>query len=266
MTRATSALGADVGGTWVRAELVQAGRRPRRARLRRAGRTPAESLRAVLSGWGLRRVDSLVVGAKGAGGRSAPRRWARELSGLARRVRVMGDLELARDAAFAGGPGLLLIAGTGSAALAKGAGGRVGRAGGRGPLLGDEGSAFWIGRRWLDGGPDSAALRLARRPDAVEKVAALARGVVRRARRGGARERAIVREAVGHLARLARRAASGLFPGPVPLCLHGGLVSDPAFRAALARELGGRFHPGPPARDAAAYAAERAALTCELLS
>lgn len=266
MTRPTAALGADLGGTWVRAELIEAGRKPRRVRRRRGGRPPAEVLRGVLSHWGLKRVDALYLGAKGAGGRAAPRRWAHDLRGLARRIRVVGDLELARDAAFAGGPGLLLIAGTGSAALARGPGGRRGRAGGRGPLLGDEGSAFWIGRRLLDAGPDAPALRLARRPDTVERVAALARGVVRRAGKGGAREKAIMKEAVRMLALLARRAAQGVFTGEVPVCFHGGLTSDPAFRAALTRALGRRFRPQEPAGDAASYAARQAALSCELLS
>ncbi|MBI5597427.1 MAG: hypothetical protein HY928_15160, partial [Elusimicrobia bacterium] len=83
---------------------------------------------------------------------------------------------------------------------------------------------------------------------------------------GAGAEKAVVREAVRELAALARRAAAGLFPGPVPVCFHGGLAADPAFRAALARELGGRFRPAEPLRDAAAYAAERAARACEVLS
>ena len=45
------------------------------------------------------------------------------------------------------GPGIVLIAGTGSAAYGRNAAGETARAGGYGPWVGDEGSAFEIGRR-----------------------------------------------------------------------------------------------------------------------
>lgn len=235
------AVGADFGGTWLRAVWLRPGAPARRARLARAGRTPADAVRALWRRWGLLRAQALVLGGKGAGG-PAGRRWERELRPFARRVRVMGDLELARHAAFGGGPGILLIAGTGSAALARDSRGRLGRAGGRGPLLGDEGSAFWIGRRWLDGRPDEEALPLARRTDAVAAVAALAPGVLARARAGARTERAIAAEAARSLARLARRAAAGLSLGrPAPVFVHGGLAKDASFMRALSRELGRGF-------------------------
>jgi glucosamine kinase len=62
-------------------------------------------------------------------------------------VHVTTDLEIAHEAAFGGGEGILLLAGTGSAALGRDAGGKTVRAGGRGPWFSDEGSAFDIGRR-----------------------------------------------------------------------------------------------------------------------
>ncbi|MBI3298301.1 MAG: hypothetical protein HYZ75_09070 [Elusimicrobia bacterium] len=257
------AVGADIGGTWVSAVLLENDRRPRRARVALAGRTPARTLEALLRGWGLVRADALVAGAKGAGGRVAPPHWRRDFSRLTRRLVVTGDLELARDAAFGGGPGVLLIAGTGSAALAVGPRGRTGRAGGRGPLLGDEGSGFWLGRRWLDGRGDPEAMRYARRPDVVAAVSSLAPGVLRRARRGARAERALAEEAARHLAALAERAARGLFPGTVPLCLHGGLAADRWFKALLLRRLGRRFRLAPPTETPEAYAARRAV---ELLS
>lgn len=260
---AASAIGADIGGTWVRAVLVQPPLPPRYGRARLAGRTPRAALSGLLRGWGLRRADALVIGAKGAGGRTPPAHWRRALGRLARRVSVTGDLELARDAAFSGGPGVLLIAGTGSSALARGPNGRFGRAGGRGPLLGDEGSGFWIGRRWLEQRSDAEALRLARRPDAVAAISALAPKILLRARRGIRPERALAREAASHLAALADKAAKGLFPGRIPLCLHGGLAADPWFKALLLRRLGPRFTPLNPAATPEAYAARRAA---ELLS
>jgi N-acetylglucosamine kinase-like BadF-type ATPase len=60
-------------------------------------------------------------------------------------VLLCGDEEIALDAAFAGGPGVLLIAGTGSNCIGRARDGGLVRAGGWGPVLGDEGSGFWIG-------------------------------------------------------------------------------------------------------------------------
>ncbi len=60
----------------------------------------------------------------------------------------MNDVELAFRGAFPRGDGILVLSGTGSMAMAHGPQGVV-RAGGWGDLFGDEGSAFWIGRRGL---------------------------------------------------------------------------------------------------------------------
>jgi len=60
-------------------------------------------------------------------------------------VHVTGDADSARAGAFLGAPGVVVIAGTGS--MASGWNGESSaRAGGHGFLLGDEGSAYWIGR------------------------------------------------------------------------------------------------------------------------
>jgi glucosamine kinase len=58
---------------------------------------------------------------------------------------LCGDEEIALDAAFTGGPGILVIAGTGSNVIGRAPGGRLHGAGGWGPILGDEGAGFWIG-------------------------------------------------------------------------------------------------------------------------
>jgi N-acetylglucosamine kinase-like BadF-type ATPase len=63
------------------------------------------------------------------------------------KVCVTTDLEIALEAAFGSGEGLVLHADTGSAAFGRDANGRTARAGGRGPWFSDEGSAFDIGRR-----------------------------------------------------------------------------------------------------------------------
>jgi len=62
-------------------------------------------------------------------------------------VQVTTDLAIAHEAAFGGSEGIILLVGTGSAAFGRDASGRTVRAGGRGPWISDEGSAFDIGRR-----------------------------------------------------------------------------------------------------------------------
>ena len=66
------------------------------------------------------------------------------------RVGVTTDLEIALEAAFGTAQGIILLAGTGSAAFGRDCNGRTARAGGRGPLFSDEGGAFAIGRRAFD--------------------------------------------------------------------------------------------------------------------
>lgn len=61
-------------------------------------------------------------------------------------VDVVGDMQIALEAAFDGGPGVIVIAGTGSIAYGRNQAGETFRAGGWGFAIGDEGSAHWIGR------------------------------------------------------------------------------------------------------------------------
>jgi glucosamine kinase len=65
---------------------------------------------------------------------------------------LAGDDEIALDGAFRGGPGILIIAGTGSNVRGRAADGAMYSAGGWGPALGDEGSGFWIGQEALRAG------------------------------------------------------------------------------------------------------------------
>lgn len=62
-------------------------------------------------------------------------------------VQVVNDALIAHRAAFLGGAGVLVIAGTGSNVLGINDRGESDRAGGWGPMISDEGSGFWIGRR-----------------------------------------------------------------------------------------------------------------------
>ncbi|MGD0470421.1 MAG: BadF/BadG/BcrA/BcrD ATPase family protein [Terriglobales bacterium] len=63
------------------------------------------------------------------------------------RIAVVGDTEIALEAAFGAGPGVIAIAGTGSIVYGRDAAGHTARAGGWGFAVSDEGSGHWIGRR-----------------------------------------------------------------------------------------------------------------------
>jgi N-acetylglucosamine kinase-like BadF-type ATPase len=104
----------------------------------------------AISGVPITSVSSTCVGASGA---SVPlvRDWIfEEMSRLVGgKLTVCGDEEIALDAAFQGGPGALIVAGTGSNAIGRTRDGRIVNAGGWGPALGDEGSGHWIGHQAL---------------------------------------------------------------------------------------------------------------------
>ena len=82
-------------------------------------------------------------------------------------IDVVGDMETALLAAFDDGPGVIVIAGTGSIAYGRDKQGRTLRAGGWGFAIGDEGSAHWIGREAV-----SAVLRASDGGDEIPSLAA----------------------------------------------------------------------------------------------
>lgn len=102
---------------------------------------------STLAGVPLSQIQSTCIGLAGI---SIPlvRQWtARTLADLlpASTLVLSGDHEIALDAAFHGGPGVLAIAGTGSNILARSPSEQTANAGGYGPAVGDEGSGHWIG-------------------------------------------------------------------------------------------------------------------------
>ena len=60
-------------------------------------------------------------------------------------IEVIGDVEIAFEDAFGAGPGVLVIAGTGSIVYGRNTAGETARAGGWGHAVSDEGSGYWIG-------------------------------------------------------------------------------------------------------------------------
>ncbi len=95
---------------------------------------------------------ALAAGVAGAGREAERIALSNALTqrGLAGTVAVTTDAAIALDDAFGEGPGILLIAGTGSIAYGRAPDGRFERCGGWGPVIGDEGGGAWIGRRALN--------------------------------------------------------------------------------------------------------------------
>lgn len=236
-------LGVDLGATWLRACLSDGRRALWTERVPAVFWPDAPAvLRRLLRKRGLRRVDVLVLGGTRLGGREGREALTKKLRPLAKRPRVVPDFEIAHAAAFGAGPGVLLVASTGAVAYARGAGGEERRAGGLGPLLGDEGSGFWIGRTASRDEALRAALRLPKPLDlahALDPVRATAALAPRVLRSSSPRARRLKGEAASILASLAAEAARGLsMPKPVPLALHGSLFKDAGLRKAVLRRLG----------------------------
>ena len=97
------------------------------------------------------RPSVVCVGVAGAGREPDQQALLQSLTelGLGEDVIVHADATIALDDAFGDGPGIVLIAGTGSIAFGRGPSGTFGRCGGWGPICGDEGGGAWIGRRAL---------------------------------------------------------------------------------------------------------------------
>jgi glucosamine kinase len=105
---------------------------------------------ARTQGIDLKAVSRICIGTSGI---SVPlvANWIRDTVGLlvGSDLVLCGDEEIALDAAFRGGPGILVVAGTGSNVVGRTGSGQFAHAGGWGPALADEGSGYWIGHQAL---------------------------------------------------------------------------------------------------------------------
>src|SRR6478752_2989677 len=161
-------------------------------------------------------------------------------------IYVAGDHVIAHRAAFGISPGVLVISGTGSIAFGRNQNGETARAGGWGPNISDEGSAFWVGReavaealRSFDQGKSDGLLAIIAgcwkvSPEEVIRLAnaseprfpELAGLIVNAAEQGDAGARAITDRAGKALAGLASAIINRLWPqgGVVPVALAGGVL------------------------------------------
>lgn len=145
-TKTTCAVGDDgqrlVTVTTGPSNIVRVGAEQTRESLQTAVREACSAAGIALS-----EVSRTCVGGSGAGRpelAAAIRGFLAEI--LPTPIDVVGDMEIALEAAFGEGHGVIVIAGTGSIAYGRDRSGGTARAGGWGFAIGDEGSAHWIGR------------------------------------------------------------------------------------------------------------------------
>jgi glucosamine kinase len=171
-------------------------------------------------------------------------------------VAVVGDMVIAMEAAFGAGPGVIVIAGTGSIVYGRNSAGQTARAGGWGFAISDEGSGHWIGRSAVaasmrafdEAGADSAgrllegimkswavttrdqmvvAANAALKIAGTHDFAALLPAVVSAAEAGDATACAVLTQAGVELASLAKIVILRLFGEAVPVSVA---VSGGVFR------------------------------------
>ena len=210
-----------------------------------------------------------------------------ERAGFSGMWRLCGDQEIALRGAM-DGPGIAVIAGTGSICFGKNQAGQTARSGGFGHLIDDGGSGYALGRdvlstavQALDGRcPDTAILervyhRLGREDpgaivsfvyDETTDKAAIARFssiALALAEEGNPTAQAILNRGAGELYALAAAVQRRLGLEGRPIALLGGLLSgENPYRRAVARKLAGLGTVIYPAHDALWGAAQMAWELC----
>lgn len=211
-----------------------------------------------------RQVHRACIGVAGAGRQEIARAVRKIIAEvIAGEIEVVGDMQIALQAALGAGPGVIVIAGTGSIAYGRDAQGKTARAGGWGFAISDEGSAHWIGRtavaavlRAADEAADDRAAQqtpplfpemksiwkvesfeqLARTANTNPDFASLLPAVVAAADAGDELAEQVLREAGRELGQLVGIVVRRLFMGDnavIPLAMAGGV-----FRyAAIVREV-----------------------------
>ncbi len=212
-------------------------------------------------------VSQVWLGAAGAGHSSIQeriRQWVAH-RGWSRQVHVATDAE---NVLWTAGPGpaVGLVAGTGSMAIARDGSSKLRRAGGWGPLLGDEGGGYWAAIRALqevlharDAGAPRPPLADAlfavfgvttewELPAAVHaasrsRIASCAHPIGAAAARGDVLAQRIVVEAAGHLAKLTATVAPPQAKAECTLVLAGGwLLGCPGLTERVQRDAAGLHH------------------------
>jgi N-acetylglucosamine kinase-like BadF-type ATPase len=228
---------------------------------------PAGSIAAALAeSLGAAKPEAIVLSCSG-GDRPADREKGRailtQLVGPAVRIEVTHDAIAALYAGNPAGCGVVLISGTGSIAFGRNDEGEERRAGGWGYLIGDEGSAVWLGLEGLRAAAHHADGRgagttitahvlrelgvgsfmeviplLYGRPHPAPAILAAVRAVGRAAAEADAIAMSIVQRGAHSLARAASVVAAELRLGDGPVYLAGGAFESlPSLERAVRGEL-----------------------------
>jgi N-acetylglucosamine kinase-like BadF-type ATPase len=171
---------------------------------------------------------------------------------------VSSDAHITIEAAFSGLPGMILISGTGSVVFGKDESGIIHRSGGYGRIIGDEGSAYSIGRkalsliaRELDGIIDGSVITKL----FVQKfgdmntdkfinhvhadgfdIARVSIMAIQAAERGDAHALKIIHEETELLCGQVNSVFKKLNGAVSGLCLHGGLITNNKFYSDILKE------------------------------
>lgn len=183
--------------------------------------------------------------------------------GLADEILLYTDADAALAGAHALGPGIVVMAGTGATAWGADAQGRRVRSDGWGPILGDEGSGYWIGREALravmrarDGRGEATALteavlahfgvqepwelvrRLPLAQTNTEDISALAVVCAEVAEAGDAVAEGILVAAGSNLAQSGAAAATQLGMVAPAVAVTGSVLTNAVVRRQFTRHLG----------------------------
>jgi glucosamine kinase len=181
-------------------------------------------------------------------------------------IEIIGDVEIAFEDAFGTGPGVIVIAGTGSIAWGCNASGETARAGGWGHAISDEGSGHWIGveavraalrehdkqhnsdllNSLIDatGARDFDDFVVHVNADPQPDYAALFPTVLAEANRGDVLAKRVLQSAADELAELARAVIRLLYQGSnrVVIATHGGVLRNGVLvRETVMRELKSKY-------------------------
>ena len=206
----------------------------------------------------LGRIDAVGIGAAGVeAGPDAARSLAKRVSeAMSAPTALINDALLAHLGGFGGGPGTILITGTGAVAFSLDAAGLPRQVDGWGPLLGDDGGGRWIGQEGIKAalrqhdrraGPTSLTVAAERLAGDLRALPAWVSGTGQDARRLASFAPVVIDHALGGdpvAASIVERAAEHLAAtveaanDPAqPVCVVGGLCDHPYFRRALLSAL-----------------------------
>jgi N-acetylglucosamine kinase-like BadF-type ATPase len=206
------------------------------------------------------KIDRMVAALAGAGRPSTQREWEQRLqeSLPVRELQVVPDAAVLFSAADIQTAAIALVVGTGSIAWARDDAGTIFRAGGLGPIAGDEGSGYWIGQQailrsanWLTDSPPSELLQnvltqlggrdfnlgVGHKPHGVERslVASLSEELFRISR-FDATAAEIISEAARHLTSMMIDASTQMSTdlAPIPwICAGGVALHQPEWLATI---------------------------------